>query len=74
MEIRLSHDVRKKVEQTARAMGLGEQDVVNQALLFYLDAFDRRVQLAQELVAWDRLSDEAMKHFEKAPWKKEKSG
>ena len=74
MEVKLSKEVKQRVEHVAQTLGMEENQVVNQALILYLDTIKKHVELKKELEAWDRASDEALANFEKNLWKKEKSG
>ncbi|MBI2675695.1 MAG: hypothetical protein HYX24_04515 [Candidatus Aenigmarchaeota archaeon] len=74
MQVKLSQEVEKKVGEAAHALGLNENEVVNQALLFYLDTISKNLSLKLELQAWENLSDEAWANFESQLWKKGKSG
>ncbi len=74
MNVKLSKEIEKKVGEAAHALGLHENEVVNQALLFYLDTIRKNLDLKCELQAWENLSDEAWTNFESQLWKKGKSG
>lgn len=73
MEVKLAKGMREKIEETAHALGMNELEVINHAILFYLDSIEKNVQLRNEFQAWERLSDEAWGNLDKE-WKREKSG
>jgi hypothetical protein len=66
MEVEISEDVSKKVNEASRILGIGEQEIVDRALLVYLDNMNKYLQLKKEMEAWDVLSDEALENFEKS--------
>ena len=66
MEIEISEDVSKKVNEASRILGIGEHEIIDRALLVYLDNMNKYLQLKKEMEAWDVLSDEAFENFEKS--------
>ena len=65
MELKLSTETRHRVEEASHLLGLEESELVNQAVLLYLDVLRKNVDLKKELKAWEALSDEAWTNFEK---------
>jgi len=65
MEIELPKDVNKKLLEVANLMDLGEEEIVNRALLIYLDNIQKYLVLKKETKAWDEMSDEALDNFER---------
>lgn len=65
MEIELSKDMAKKLSNVSSVLGVKNKDVVNRALLFYLDTISKQLELKKEMIAWDKLSDEALLKFDK---------
>ena len=65
MEIKLSNDMAKKLSNVSSVLGVKNKDVINRALLFYLDTISKQLELKKEMIAWDKLSDEALLKFDK---------
>jgi len=65
MEIGISEENKKKIEEVSKTFGLKKKDVVNRALSLYLDSLNQFLDLKNELKIWDSLSDEALSNFEK---------
>ena len=65
MEIKLSDDMAKKLSNVSSVLGVKNKDVINRALLFYLDTISKQLELKKEMIAWDKLSDEALLKFDK---------
>lgn len=65
MEIELPKDVNKKLSEVSDFLNLEEEEIVNRALLLYLDNIEKYIELKKELKAWDKLSDEALENFER---------
>ncbi len=66
MDIELSADTGQKVEKVAQLFGINQQQVVDRALLLYLDNISKYLDLKQEITEWDMLSDEALMNFEQS--------
>ena len=45
-------------------MGIGEKELAERAMRFYLASVEREVALQSELDAWERISDEALTNME----------
>ena len=65
MEIELSKDMIKKLSNVSLVLGVKNKDIINRALLFYLDTISKQLELKKEMIAWDKLSDEALLRFDK---------
>jgi len=65
MEIEISEDASKKIGQISTALGLEKREIVDRAILFYLDNIQKSLQIKKEFEMWDSLSDEALINFEK---------
>ena len=59
MKIELSKETEKKLNKVSSVLGIGDKDVVNRAILFYLDTISKQLELKKEMDSWDMLSDEA---------------
>lgn len=59
----------KKIEQelkyASRNLGLSEKDFLVNAILYYLQTLEKRVELKKELKAWEKASDFDLIKFEK---------
>ena len=65
MEIELSKGLKNKLSKVSLILGVKDNDVVNRAILFYLDTISKQLELKKELSAWDKLSDEALAKFDR---------
>jgi hypothetical protein len=59
----VSSSVEKKVKSASKKLGFEEKDLVDRALLLYLDSIEKNIQLKKEFAEWDALSDEVMEKF-----------
>ena len=66
MQIELPKDISKKVEEASKRLGIKKQQLVDKAVLLYLDNISKYLDLKQEVKEWDYLSDEALTNFEKS--------
>lgn len=58
------------IKETSHTMGVDEQELVERAILFYLNTIKEHTALRQEFDIWDRLSDEAFVSMEKNSYEK----
>lgn len=65
MEIELSKEIERKLSKVSSILGVNNRDVVNRALLFYLDTISKQLKLKKEMSSWDGLSDEALDKFDR---------
>ena len=61
----ISDDTSKKIVKVSGILGIEKEELVDRALLLYLDNIHKYVELKKELKEWDTLSDEALLNFEK---------
>ena len=61
----ISDDTSKKIVKVSGILGIEKEELVDRALLLYLDNINKYVELKKELKEWDTLSDEALLNFEK---------
>lgn len=54
-----------RVHFLAVRLNISEKTLVEKAVEFYAVALKREKQLQEEMTAWDQLSDEALRNFEK---------
>jgi len=66
MQIEIPSDTSKKVKEVSKLLGIKKQQLIDKAILLYLDNISKYVNLKQEIVEWDYLSDEALLNFEKS--------
>ena len=66
MQIELSKDTFKKLEDTSKVLGIEDNKLIDRAILVYLDAIQKQIDLKREMRLWDELSDEALINFEKS--------
>ena len=66
MQIEVTKDVVEKLEQVSKRLGVKKADLVDKALLLYLDNISKYAKLKKEMKDWDFLSDEALTNFEKS--------
>lgn len=64
MNINLSKNLSLQVQEIAKGIGINEEEVVNNAVLLYLDTINKQLKLKKELLDLDKLSDEALVNFE----------
>lgn len=66
MNLAISPDTSMKVQNVSEMLGIPQQEVVDRAILVYLDSIEKFLDFKKELAAWDALSDEAWENFEKS--------
>ena len=74
MQIQIPKDMGEKLSKVSEILGFKKEEIVDRALLLYIDTIQKQLDLKQEFKDWDRLSDEALNNFERGLWKGEKSG
>lgn len=67
MQIELEKDTSKKIDQASKLLGMEKDELIDRAILVYLDNISKYLELKQEMKEWDTLSDEALINFEKSP-------
>jgi hypothetical protein len=55
----IEKNIQKGVREVSRQMGIKEKELVDRALLLYLESAKGILDLEREFRAWDMLSDEA---------------
>jgi hypothetical protein len=60
MQIHIEEKLNKRVKDASKAYGVDEEQLIKQAIFFYLDMITKTVDLRREFAAWDVLSDEAL--------------
>ena len=64
LQVVISPQVKARIERVARAKKTKPQSVILDALAYYLPLADPGLET--EILEWDRLSDEALREFEKS--------
>lgn len=65
MQINIPKETKKKVEAASKTLGFREDEIINRAVLLYLDNIEKYLELKKELKEWDELSEDALTNFEK---------
>jgi len=66
MQIHLQEPTLRQLKKVAQTTGIEEEQLIQRAVLYYLDAIQKHVEFYEEMNAWERLSDEALANFEDA--------
>lgn len=66
MQIEIPKDTSKKVSNMSDLLGIKKKELIDRAILLYLDNISKYLNLKQEMKDWDRVSDEALIDFEKS--------
>ncbi|MEK6825855.1 MAG: hypothetical protein AABY00_03650 [Nanoarchaeota archaeon] len=66
MEIEISENTTRRIAEISQTLGIQKKDLIRRAILVYLDAISKDVQLREEMQELDNLSDEALYNFEKS--------
>ena len=66
MQIQIPKEMSERLVKVSDILGFKKEEIVDRAILFYLDTIQKQLDLKQELKEWDILSDEALKNFEKS--------
>jgi len=54
-----------KVDKASKLLGIKKNELIDRAILLYLDNIEKYLALKKEMKEWDLLSDEAIINFEK---------
>lgn len=63
-EIKMSTDTLDKIGKASEVLGIKKQELVDRAVLLYLNNIDKYLALKREMKEWNALSDEALINFE----------
>lgn len=66
MKTALSSTINSKIRRASRKLGIQEKELLNNAVLFYLDNIAPYLDLKEESNAWEKLGDAAFLKFEKS--------
>lgn len=64
MQIEIAKDTSKKINNISKLLGIKKNELIDKAILLYLDSISKYLDLKQEMKEWDILSDEALLNFE----------
>lgn len=64
--VKLPEEIVERITEASKLLGIKKQELVDRALLVYLDNLSKYLDLKKELQAWDTLSDEALTNFEQS--------
>ena len=64
-EIKIPEDTSEKISKASKLLGIEKVELVDRALLLYLDSISKYLELKKEMNEWDLMSDEALLNFEK---------
>jgi len=64
--MKISEDISEKINKAAELIGVKKQELIDRAILLYLDNISKYLDIKKEIKDWDALSDEALINFEKA--------
>lgn len=64
MEVKISREINEKLKDASEKLGFNENEIVERAVLIYLDMIKKQIDLSKEFKDWDKLSDEAIVNFE----------
>lgn len=66
MQIEIPKDTSKKINNVSKILGIKSQQLIDRAILLYLDTISKQMDLKKEMAEWDELSDEALLNFERS--------
>lgn len=55
----------KEIDRLSRDFGISQEDLLVNAILYYLKNLKERIELKKELEIWEKISDEDLLKFEK---------
>lgn len=64
MYVQVSKEVDSRLKSISKTLGFDENQLVERAVLFYLDAIAKQVELKDEFSSWDKISDKDLTDFE----------
>jgi len=65
MPTKLSNNLNTKIKLASKRLGVKKDELINNAITFYLDNLGPYLDLRNELAAWDKLADEALAGVER---------
>lgn len=64
MQVNFHNQTMARLKKVSQVIGIREENLIQRAVLYYLDAIQKQAELIDEMNAWDSLSDEAIMNFE----------
>lgn len=64
--VEVPENVREEMRKTSEELGIDEEELVDRAIVMFIDSVRQREELEREFRAWDAASDEALESFEKS--------
>ncbi len=64
MQVNFHNQTMARLKQVSQVIGIREENLIQRAVLYYLDAIQKQAELIDEMNAWDSLSDESLMNFE----------
>ena len=58
MQVNFHSQTMARLKQVSQVIGIREENLIQRAVLYYLDAIQKQAELIDEMNAWDSLSDE----------------
>jgi hypothetical protein len=66
LEVEIREDMKEEVEEATRELGIGEGELVDRAVIMFLDSIRKEKGLEKEFNTWEKASDEALENFEQS--------
>lgn len=66
MQLELPKETSEKLLKASKVLGIKDKEIVDRAIVVYLDSIGKMIKLKQEMKDWDTLSDEALVSFEES--------
>ena len=63
--ITIPKKLEKELKSASQKLGVSREDLLLNAILYYLQILEKKIQLKEELEAWERTSDFDLLKFEK---------
>ena len=64
--VTISPKIEKEIKELSGKLGVSEEDLLINAILYYFQTMRKSVELKKELETWERVSDEDFLKFEKS--------
>ncbi len=58
MQVNFHNQTMARLKQVSQVIGIREENLIQRAVLYYLDAIQKQAELIDEMNAWDNMSDE----------------
>ncbi len=64
MQVNFHNQTMARLKKVSQQIGIREENLIQRAVLYYLDVIQKQAELIDEMNDWDRLSDESLVNFE----------